>query len=241
MQITICDQVTAPTCNIQLDGPFVLALDPDSDDSTNVNEVVAFVPRDSMRGSMPRHYLFVGRDLVGCDDGSQQYDFSMVTDDQGYCGIKLNDCPTEIDPRFKDFRVQKPCIYDDYFVKVSLPRPKNIWFSETPEKVTFEDNTSGVMPLNHICEYDVDPSNAGIAIASKEIDRSFCLASDSPFLFQVGLTTFSNNQKEHALHFYNDVILKCFPAGSCRALKDINVSNLLSLDVDCKLGGVIGG
>ncbi|HET9183555.1 MAG TPA: hypothetical protein VFP59_15575 [Candidatus Angelobacter sp.] len=241
MEIAICDPVIAPTCNIRFDGPFVLAFTQDYSDATDANEIVAFVPRDPMRERMPRHYLFVERKLVGCDDGSQQYDFSMVTNDQGYCGIKVNACPTKVDPRFNDFRVQQPCKCQDYFVKISIPRPKSIWLSEKPVNVRFEDGSDGLMPLNHICEYEVDPSNTGIAIASKEINKSFCLASDSPFLFQVGISQFGNMSEQHALHFYNDVISTCFPTASWRKLKVINPRHPRSLDVDCKLGGMIGG
>lgn len=235
-----CNPVTVTTCNIQFDGPFVVSLVPDDNDSSKVKQIEVVVPRDSMSVmGNPRHYLFLGRMLVGCDDGSQSYDFTMTKDDQGSWGVKSNARPS-IDIGFDDFRVNKPCTFNDYFVRVTLPCPKIISFTQHPVPVIFENDDSGHMPLNHVCEYDVDPSNNGIALTSNETGVQ-CLSAGNTFLFQVGLTRFSHNQKQHAIHFYNDVILQCFPQGSCRRIKDINPNQLFSLDVDCKLGGMIGG
>jgi len=245
-----CDiQVNFSTFKVSLNGPFVIELHKHPSNPHQIRTLSAFVPADPMLMGK-RHQFFLDGELKGEDDGKQHFEFELVStkkNDADFYGVDPCMRPRFIDPAFDEFRLHTPCDHKSFFVKLELPCPDRITFSRGPAPVIFEvDEHLGYMPLNHVLEYEVAHPNKGIGIRSCQTGTKMIGQKDDSFFFEVGLRKGTDPDNQHALHFYNEVLLSCFPDGKNKRLEailgtDDKTSPPFSTDVECKVGGGING
>jgi hypothetical protein len=237
------------TIKVCLEGPFGIVLEKADDNPGQVVGVTAFVPLEEMP-DMLRHQFFLGRGSrgrIGEDDGNTQFSLELDPHAVGEQGsLESSPIPRWVDTGFRDFNF----VSDDWrktlpnFVEVKLPCPDRILHSQQAVPVRFRSGRDGFMPMHHIFEYQVTHPNKGIRLTVQENQgqpQNFWLARGSDtFILQIGLVlgTPAGTALKHALHFYNEILLKRFPKLRDQALEHIGKPHHpLGLDVECHNGG----
>jgi hypothetical protein len=135
----------------------------------------------------------------------------------------------DIDPAF-DWSNETTADWDNndsyYFITMDLPCPKQIR-QDCTARVTFEDDSEGLMPQDHILGYEIkDPKKLQITcreLGPQKID------DNGNFTLEIGLPLDSSPGQVHdrAIMFYNKMLRKLFPTlsedDSC-VLNDIDIS-----------------
>ena len=157
-----------------------------------------------------------------------------------------------IDPTFKwSSKTTGNWVNDDsyYFITMDLPCPQQIMQDGTAE-VVFGDNSSGLMPRDHILVYEIEDIDE-VEITCKELGDQD-IDDNGVFQMELGLklNTPDDEVRKHAIMFYNTMLQKFFPDlykdPKCR-MKDIQFAPIrvpsvyTATTLECKSGGMIVG
>jgi hypothetical protein len=245
---------------IRLDGPFIIVPVRSSCNPGQLQGVTAFVPSDPMtHPDHPRHLFYLDGSEVGSDNG-QTFEYTLdphskvprrPTDSyalESFMFPQIHSC-------FDEFSLKGKCQAPvNYFVKINLPCPDRILLTNGFVPVTYEDGRLGLMPLNHVLEYQVHHPNSGIIIKNHIAGDYIPLSSNADtFVFEVGLRMGSDSNSEHAVYFFNEVALGCFSGVSDMRLASIQppsshgryaanplgTISAMGTSVECSNGGLI--
>ena len=184
----------------------------------------------------PDHLFVVNRQQIPYKPGDS-FHFELTPD-----GLEPNNSWPVIDPAF-DWSNKTTGNWtnkmSNYFITMDLPCPQQIQQDGTC-RVTFDDNTSGLMPRNHILTYEIkDISKLKITcdkLGQQKIENGV-------FSLEIGLPlgTPDDQVRAHAIKCHNNMVQLFFPDlykdKKCR-LKDIGVE---TTTLECKSGGMIVG
>jgi hypothetical protein len=243
---------------IRLDGPFVVLLNRSAGHPHHIGGITAFVPSDPA-DTNPRHlgYFYNGdndRTSLGMDDGTEN-EFTLKPGGlEPFVVPNIHSC-------FDEFTLHAKCKPPETcFLRLNLPCPDRILLTRGFAPVSFErDSHLGLMPLNHVLEYQVHHPNTGITLYNEKTKKDIYLhrAADT-FMFEVGLKKpdartaaqdpeEQEHRSEHAVNFFNEVVLTCFENSADKRLASIQTVSpangqlsILSTDVECSNGGVVG-
>jgi hypothetical protein len=228
---TVCNKACASATTplrIILEGPFGIVLKKTSSTSTTVTRVTAFTPAHAMH-----HARLNGWQLP---DGVSH---SLTLVDTGLAANSTG-C---VDTACKDFCEENTdfnCPSPNHFVLIDLPCPKQI-YTTTTASITFESGAPGKLPQNHVLEYDIQ--DAGKPIGFLYQGSQFITPIANSLLLEVGMLRGVGNPKAHAIEFYNNYLLPCFPKLKnlpAKKLADITAPSRTTT-LECKSGGLIAG
>jgi hypothetical protein len=219
--------VTSPKyLSIRLEGPFSVVIK-----NQNAYQIRVCTPRD------PDHLFAVNGTQIQYKPGDS-FHFALKPD-----GLATYNGWPDIDPAFDWSNKTTSKWIDDgsnYFITMDVPCPQQIRQDGTA-RVTFDNNQTAVMPLDHILIYGIKDMQK-VQITCKELG-SQTIDQNGVFQLELGLPqgTSSGTVHDHAIMFYNNMLKAFFPdlynKADCR-LKDIVVK---TTTLECKNGGLIVG
>jgi hypothetical protein len=254
LAVTGCPPTHLKFVQVMLSGPFAVVLQ--TDGSGNVTNVIAFAPM----ADNGEHFFSVNGSNP---DNSKVLKLALPADGLILSGGKIS----FIDPGFSDFSVHETLNnikFDNPFVRVDLPCPDEIIFSDRPATGHFKSSSPFSLPLNHVLLYRVDhgpnQDQDPIIKMTSDLLGDICLdkASDA-FVIEVGQRKGTPGATAHAVKFFNEKLLPRLPDVKGKELNDISlasgkpkktptqktpakktgISPVHALTLECKHGGLI--
>ena len=228
-----------------LEGAFLVVLNRESAGSDNILSVSAFSPVDN------QHQLKLNG--VPLPTNAIKHGFTLSKQP----GLKEY-TTTCVDAYLKDACIDKipllACKPDDSLIRITLPCPLRISASSF-RSVTFMNDKPGLMPQDHILEYEIADSGFPITMKYDNLNQLVDAKTNNTFLIEIGLPrgTPGPMSVQHAKDFHNGPILKCFKleGDTGKQIKDIPLaerstkllprSTIVTTTLECKSGGMIGG
>lgn len=192
------------------------------------------------------HLFAINGELIDYKPG-KSFHFELKPD-----GLATYNSLPDIDPAFDWSKTDTSKWNNDdsyYFITMDLPCPAQI-IEDRTARVTFGDDSKGLMPGNHILVYKILDFDE-VEILSKDSDPPDTDIDDNGiFQLELGLPPdTSADVRKHTIMFYNGMLQKLFPDlynQKKYLLKDIQVPPRAGIRIDtttleCKSGGMIVG
>ncbi len=221
---------TPTILRLRLEGAFGVAIQ--KGDSYRIS---AFTGRD------PEHRFLINGQEVSYGQ-NDTFHFNLQSR-----GLKSYSQAPAVDPAFYWTNKSTPkWKYDPAhsFITLSLPCPEQIQ-QDCTSRVTFRDNSPGLMPRNHIFLYEITDFDQ-VQLHCHELGP-YSPTAEGILQLELGLDP-QNQDPQHPIMFYNNLVTTFFSdLGNESLLQSLDDANTapyklkpLTTTLECKAGGIIG-